>query len=236
MQITAKLISKELKSLANPKIAEHSKRFFKTGKGEYGYGDKFLGIRVPVLRKLVRSYLCIELQQIQHLLESIYHEERLFALLLLVEKFQRGSQKEQKSIYKLYLDNTANINNWDLVDCSAHKIVGPYLADKKRLVLYKLCKSESLWERRIAIISTYYFIKLNDFEDALNLSSALLNDKHDLIHKAVGWMLREIGNRDLATEKAFLKPHYKAMPRTTLRYAIEKFPEVDRKKYLLGEV
>ena len=236
MQITVKIIREELKSLADPVIAEHSQRFFKTGKGEYGYGDKFLGIRVPVLRKLVKTYLGIELKQVQSLLKSTYHEERLLALLLLIAKFERGNKKQQTTIYKLYLSNTAFINNWDLVDCSAHKIVGPYLHDKNRQILYKLCKSKNLWERRISIMSTYFFIKHDEFEDTLKLSELLLEDKHDLIHKAVGWMLREIGNRDRETEKVFLKTHYKNMPRTMLRYAIEKFPEIERKAYLSGKV
>ena len=223
MQMTTKAIRVELKNLADPAIAEHSGRFFKTGKGEYGYGDKFHGIRVPVLRKLVKTYLDIELNQVQSLLESTYHEERLLALLLLVAKFERGNKKEQTTIYKLYLGNTAFINNWDLVDCSAHKIVGPYLNDKSKQVLYKLSKSENLWERRIAIMSTYHFIKQGKFDETLKISAVLLNDEHDLIHKAVGWMLREVGNRNREAEKAFLKTHYKTMPRTMLRYAIEKF-------------
>ena len=236
MQITVKTIREELKNLADPAIAEHSQRFFKTGKGEYGYGDKFLGIRVPVLRKLVKTYLSIELRQVQSLLKSAYHEERLLALLLLVAKFERGSKQEKAVIYKLYLSNTTFINNWDLVDCSAHKIVGPYLHDKNRQILYKLCKSKNLWEKRISIMSTYFFIKHDEFEDTLKLSELLLEDKHDLIHKAVGWMLREIGNRDRETEKAFLKTHYKNMPRTMLRYAIEKFSQPERKAYLSDKV
>ncbi len=232
----SKEISKILRDLADPSIAEHSQRFFKTGKGEYGEGDKFLGIRVPVLRQQAKKYVAMPLKEIQRLLKSVFHEERLCALLMLVLKFSKGNQKEQASIYKLYLDNTKYINNWDLVDSSAHQIVGAYLENKDKKVLYKLSKSDDLWERRIAIMSTFHFIKKNKFTTTLDLAKQLINDEEDLIHKAVGWMLREIGNRELAVEKAFLKTRYKKMPRTMLRYAIEKFPESERKKYLQGVV
>jgi 3-methyladenine DNA glycosylase AlkD len=167
---------------------------------------------------------------------SEFHEERLFALLLLVQKFTKGDEKEKETIYNLYLDHTKYINNWDLVDSSAQNIVGNYLEDRDKKILYKLSQSSSLWERRIAIMSTFYFIKKHRFEDALKISARLIDDKEDLIHKAVGWMLREIGNRDLTIEKAFLKTHYPKMPRTMLRYAIEKFPQQERKEYLQGVV
>ncbi len=232
--MTSKEISKILRSIADPEIAEHSQRFFKTGKGEYGEGDRFLGIRVPVLRKEAKKYTITSLSEIQKLLHSSFHEERLCALFLLVQRFTKSNEEDRKRIYDLYLNNTTYINNWDLVDSSAYHIVGMYLADKKKQPLYELAKSDSLWERRIAILATFYFIKVNNFDDALEISKLLINDKEDLIHKAVGWMLREIGKRDIAVERTFLKEHYKEMPRTMLRYAIEKFPEKERKRYLQG--
>lgn len=234
--MTAKEISQKLRSLADPAIAEHSQRFFKSGEGEYGEGDRFLGLRVPVLREQVKKYQTATLKDVQQLLKSTFHEERLFALLLLVHKFRKGDDDEKTAIYRLYLNNTRYINNWDLVDSSAPQIVGGYLESEDRQVLYELVQSDSLWERRIAIMATFHFIRHHQFNHTLKLSRQLLNDKEDLIHKAVGWMLREIGKRDLATEKAFLKNHYKKMPRTMLRYAIEKFPERERKKYLQGTV
>lgn len=233
--ITAATISKRLRVLANPANAEHAQRYFKTRKGEYGEGDQFLGIRVPVLRAQVRLCEAIALEEIQKLLMSAYHEERLFALLLLVRQFAKGTAEEQTAIYRLYLTNTQFINNWDLVDSSAHKIVGSYLESRDRKILYKLARSNSIWERRIAIISTFHFIAINQFDDALKLAKLLLNDDEDLIHKAVGWALREIGKRDVTVEKAFLQVHNKNMPRTMLRYSIERFPEPIRKQYLAGK-
>ncbi len=232
----SKQISKILRGLADPSIAKHSLRFFKTGKGEYGEGDRFLGIRVPVIRKEVKKIKGISLSEIQQLLHSHFHEERLCALFLLIQRFNKSNKKDQKRIYELYLNNTACINNWDLVDSSAYQLVGVYLQDKNKQPLYDLAKSDNLWERRIAIIATFHLIKLSRFHDALEISNLLLHDKEDLIHKAVGWMLREIGKRNIAVEQAFLKKHCKKMPRTMLRYAIEKFPEQERKKYLQGLV
>lgn len=229
-------IMDHLHSLANPEIAEHSQRFFKTAEGEYGFGDKFLGIRVPVIRQAVKKFRTIPLSVAEKLLKSEYHEVRLYALLLLVFRFSKSSVDEQDEIYRLYLNNTQYVNNWDLVDSSAHHIVGAYLGNKDRSVLYDLLKSNSLWERRIAIMSTFYFIRKNQFGDTLHISEQLLIDQEDLIHKAVGWMLREVGKRDLAIELAFLKAHYQKMPRTMLRYAIEKFSKEERKKYLSGKV
>ncbi len=231
-----KEISRTIKDFADPAIAGHSQRFFKTGKGEYGEGDKFLGVRVPVLRKLAKQFEHVSLNAIQSLLKSPYHEERLCALLLLARKFEKGDNDERKRIYTLYLNNTRHVNNWDLVDSSAHQIVGSYLTNRSRRPIYKLARSKDIWERRIAMMSTYAWIKNNDFDDALAISTMLLQDKHDLIHKAVGWMLREVGNRHLSVEKTFLKKYYKEMPRTMLRYAIEKFPDNERKKYLSGNV
>ncbi len=232
--MTAKHISEILRDLADPTIAEHSQRFFKTRKGQYGEGDNFLGIRVPILREQAKQFSDMPLKEGRSVLKSAFHEERLCALLILVQKFAKGAEKERAAIYTLYIKNTKYINNWDLVDSSAHQIVGGFLADKDKQPLYTFTQSKSLWERRIAIIATYHFIKKNQFNDALSISKSLLKDKEDLIHKAVGWMLREVGKRDLATEQTFLQLHYKQMPRTMLRYAIEKFPERERKKYLNG--
>ncbi len=234
--MTVRQISKELQDVADPVIAEHSQRFFKTGKGEYGEGDKFLGIRVPVLRALAKKYKDASIREIQYLLQSKFHEERLFALFLLVQKFNKSNTEDKKIVFNLYLKNTRYINNWDLVDCSAPAIVGGFLENKDRCLLYKLCRSKNLWERRMAVMATFAFIKNNQFSDTLSISELLIGDKEDLIHKAVGWMLREIGNRNPVAEKKFLKVHYKEMPRTMLRYAIEKFPENERLKYLRGVI
>ena len=232
--MTAQEISKILRRLADPQIAEHSQRFFKTGKGQYGDGDQFLGIRVPVLREQAKKLKDTPLGEVRRLLQSDFHEERLCALLLLVQKFSQGDAADQKSVYELYLKNTRCINNWDLVDLSAYLIVGAYLADKDKHLLYTLARSKNLWERRIAIMSTFHFIKHQQFADTLALAGLLLTDQEDLIHKAVGWMLREVGKRDSAVEKQFLKTRYLRMPRTMLRYAIEKFPESERLEYLKG--
>lgn len=229
-------ITSYLEDLADPDIAQHSQRFFKTGVGEYGYGDKFLGIRVPVLRKAVKSFQDTALIEITQLLKSKYHEVRLFSLLLLVHQFSRSDAIKREKIFKLYLKHTKYINNWDLVDSSAHYIVGAWLIDKDRSVLYELAQSKQLWERRIAIMATFYFIKKDQFDDTLKLSKILINDPEDLIHKAVGWMLREVGNRDIRSEEKYLKQHYKKMPRTMLRYSIERFSKERRQAYLKGEI
>ena len=231
-----KIIHNDLLQLANEQIAEHSQRFFKTGKGEYGEGDIFLGIRVPLLRKLVKKYRGISITEVRKLLHSKFHEERLLAVLMLVQLFKSGDESVQKQVYDLYLENTEYINNWDIVDISASNIVGAHLYEKDKAPLYDLVQSKNLWERRIAIIATFYFIRQNEFDDTLKLAKILLNDKEDLIHKAVGWMLREVGKREIELEEEFLQEHYKIMPRTMLRYAIEKFPETSRKMYLRGEV
>ncbi len=230
--MTVSEIQRVLRGLGDADYAVHSQRFFKTGKGEYGEGDRFLGIRVPVLRQQVRAYRGLPIAQTLKVLQSRWHEERLFALLLLVDSFNRGNKNDQREIYRQYLANTKYVNNWDLVDLSAHHIVGGWLADRSRRPLYSLAASKSLWERRIAIIATFYLIKHDDFDDALEIARRLLHDKHDLIHKAVGWMLREIGKRDLATEIEFLDRYGATMPRTMLRYAIERFPDGDRLGYL----
>ena len=234
--MSVRIITDYLQRLADPEIAEHSQRFFKTGKGEYGEGDLFLGIRVPVVRKAVNKFKHTPMETIEELIQSDYHEIRLFSLLSLVDRFIRGAPDVQKNIYQLYLNHTRYINNWDLVDSSAHYIVGAYLENKHKTILDDFSTSDSLWERRIAIMSTFFYIKRNHFTDTLHIAKVLLRDKEDLIHKAVGWMLREIGNRDLKVETAFLKSHYKTMPRTMLRYAIEKFSKEERLKYLNGEI
>ena len=227
-------IQKDLRKSANPRKAKVLQRFFKTGPGQYGEGDVFLGITVPESRKIARKYENSSFQEIEKLLESKVHEERLVALLILVEKYNNIS--ERQDIIEFYLKNTKYINNWDLVDLSSDKILGEYLLDKEKSVLYNLAKSNNIWERRIAIVSTYSFIKNNEFNETIKISKMLLDDKHDLIHKAVGWMLREVGKRDLAAEELFLRENYKKMPRTMLRYAIERFPEAKRKAYLNGEI
>ncbi len=232
--MSAREIQRMLRSLGNCQLAEHARRYFKAGNGQYGEGDRFLGIRVPVLRSHVKKCRGMEMGQVRRLLKSAYHEERFFALLLLVDRFTAGVESDKKAVYDLYLSHTRYINNWDLVDTSAAAIVGAYLRDKDKQPIYELATSPSLWERRIAIIATFHMIKNNDFFDALNICHILKTDPEDLIHKAVGWMLREIGKRDLRVEKSFLARHYKDMPRTMLRYAIEKFPEKERKMYLKG--
>lgn len=230
---TLKKLLRDLKKIRNPQKAKDYARFFKTGRGEYGYGDKFLGITVPAQRKIVKQYYKdISPDDIEFLLQSIYHEERLTALLILVAKFKKATAEVKKDIYKFYLHNLRQINNWDLVDVTCRDIVGAYLYDKNRIILFQLAKSKNLWKRRIAVISTFYFISKNDFADSLKIAKLLLKDKHDLIHKAVGWMLREIGKRSVATEEKFLDEYATVMPRTMLRYAIEKFAENIRKSYL----
>ena len=229
-------IKRETKKQANPKQAVILQRFFKTGKGEYGEGDIFYGIKVPVQRIIEKQFKELAFDDIKVLISSKVHEERLIAAFILVDQYKKGDEKKKKTVFDFYLKNRKGINNWDLVDLSAPKIVGEYLLDKEKDLLYKFARSKDLWEKRIAILSTLTFIRDHFFEDTLNISEILLNDKHDLIHKAVGWMLREVGNRDMQTEEEFLRKHYKTMPRTMLRYAIEKFPEKKRKDYLEGRI
>jgi 3-methyladenine DNA glycosylase AlkD len=229
-------IHDRLQKLGNKERAESSKWFFKTGPGEYGEGDIFLGLSAPQLRRLAKEYRHISISDALELLRSRFHEERALALLILIHIFSKANQQTKKEIYEAYLKHTRFINNWDLVDLSAPHIVGQFLMDKSRRPLYRLAKSNSLWERRISIIATLWFIRASDFSDTLGISELLLADKEDLIHKAVGWALREAGKRDLATEENFLREHYKSMPRTMLRYAIERFPEAKRQAYLKGKV
>ncbi len=228
-------LKKELQNMANSGQAKILQKFFKTGEGEYGEGDIFLGIKVPIQRQIAKKY-DLNLNDIQDLLKSEIHEYRLVALFILIHKYKKSEVKHKEEIFNFYLNNSKKINNWDLVDLSASKIVGNWLIDKPKDILYKLAESENLWEKRIAIISTFTFIRKEEFEDTLAISELLLKDKHDLIHKAVGWMLREVGKRDEEVLEGFLKKHYSDIPRTTLRYAIERFEEEKRKKYLTGKV
>ena len=232
----ARTIKSKVKGLANKKNAEVAQRFFKTGPGEYGEGDIFLGIRVPVLRELAKENQAITIKEAEHLLKSPIHEERLLALFILIRIYSKAEEVIKKNIYELYLKSTKFINNWDLVDVSAEYIVGDFLLDKGKNPLYQLAKSKNLWDRRISIMSTFCFIKRRQYSETLKVAKTLLNDKEDLIHKAVGWMLREVGKRDISLEEEFLKAHYKKMPRTMLRYAIEKFPETKRQGYLKGKI
>ncbi len=234
--MTTQKIQKRLRQFATEEKARILQRFFKTGPGEYGEGDIFLGVVVPDIRKVAREFQGVSLGEIEALLSSTVHEERLLALLMLVHAYANGDDTLKKKSYRLYLKNTKYINNWDLVDLTAPNIVGAYLSNKSRKPLYALARSKDLWKRRIAILATFHFIKRDDFHDTLGISRILLADEHDLLHKAVGWMLREIGKRDLPAEERFLKPHYRNMPRTMLRYAIERFPEAKRLKYLKGTV
>jgi len=230
-----KEVLKELNLLRNPPKAKILQGFFKTGKGEYGEGDLFLGISVPQSRKIAIKYKNLPFSEIQKLLKLRIHEARLIALLILVENFKKADEKTRKVIYEFYLLSTEYINNWDLVDLSAGNIVGNYLEEKDTSILVKLAKSESLWERRIAVISTFDFIMHKNAKETLKIAEILINDKEDLIQKAVGWMLREVGKRvSQEVEEEFLNKYYRTMPRTTLRYAIERFDPKLREKYLKG--
>ncbi len=234
--MSIKEIREKMSRVASPERAEFSQRFFKTGKGEYAEGDVFIGLTVPDLRKIARDYQAIAYKDVLKLLKSPIHEERLLALIILCLKYAKADDEEKQQIYDLYLAHTKFINNWDLVDVSAPHIVGAYLFERDRQPLYELAVSKSLWERRIAVVAPFHFIRQHDFDDLLKIAELLLTDKHDLIHKAVGWMLREIGKRNQAYEEAFLQAHYKQMPRTMLRYAIERFEETTRRQYLTGQI
>lgn len=235
--VTVELLKRELRKNASQEKAKILSRFFKTGPGQYGAGDKFLGITVPKQRVVAKQFFDLSLYDLQKLLNSVYHEERLTALLILVLKYPRVDKKEQKKIYKFYLENTHNINNWDLVDLTAEKIIGPYLEGKGKNILFKLARSKNLWEKRIAILSTFHYIKKGESKLTLKIAQILLSDEHDLMHKAVGWMLREVGKRcGEKEEEEFLKKYYKKMPRTMLRYAIERFAENKRLKYLKNKI
>jgi 3-methyladenine DNA glycosylase AlkD len=227
-----KIIRRALRRYRDKEKAKVLQGFFKTGPGEYAEGDLFLGVTVPVLRKLAKQFKDIELKSVVVLLKSSIHEERLIALLILIIKYRGSNLKGKKEIYRIYLDNTRYINNWDLVDVTAKHIVGDFLRDRDKDVLYELARSPLLWDRRIAILSTFHFIENHQFDDTLKIAGILLSDRHDLIHKAVGWMLREVGKRNLEAEEKFLRKNHMVMPRTMLRYAIEKFPKNKRDRYL----
>src|SRR5262245_3998514 len=225
-----------LRELADDEVAAGMRRFFKTGPGQYGEGDRFLGIKATPLRQLAREFRSLPVGEARKLLASAFHEARMLALLVLVRAFEKGDEPSREPIYDLYLANTARVNNWDLVDASAPAIVGGFLAGRDRGPLTRLARSASLWERRIAVVATLHFTRRGDFADTLRLAGLLLEDREDLIHKAVGWMLREVGKRDQAVLEGFLAGHCRRMPRTMLRYAIERFPEGRRRQYLRGEV
>ena len=227
-------IRRELKSMADPNKAAIMQRFFKTGPGQYGEGDIFIGVMVPQSRRVAKKFCQLPLGEVRTLLYSHIHEERLVALLILAWRYGTASSREKEDIVKFYLDHIKQVNNWDLVDLSAPNILGAHLVDRdnrQRRLLYRLTKSENVWERRIAILATYHFIRNGYFSDTLKIAEMLLQDRHDLMHKAAGWMLREVGKRDAAAEEAFLEKHCNVMPRMMLRYAIERLPENKRRRY-----
>lgn len=226
--MTAEFILNELHSISNPEKAVFLQRFFKTGKGQYAEGDVFLGIVVPLVRNVAKAATQTPVSELQLLLDSEYHEARLVALLIVAEQFKKASREKQTELFEFYLRNSSRINNWDLVDVTCAHVVGKYLLDKDRSVLYSMAESSLLWEQRIAIVSTIAFIRDRQFDDTLALSEMLLGHKHDLMHKAVGWMLREVGKRDKEILVDFLERNVSRMPRTALRYAIEHFSPEER--------
>lgn len=230
--MTADDVKRELDKNENPADAKFLQRFFKTGKGQYGEGDIFIGLRVPLTRKIAGSFKTLPLNEVEVLLESPIHEHRLCALIILAEDSKKADTAKKQAIYDLYLKRTDRINNWDLVDVSCRDIVGGYLMDKPRDVLYSLARSDNMWERRIAIVSTWAFIRVGQLEDTFKLAKILMKDTHDLIHKAVGWMLREAGKKDEDSLRAFLDEHARAMPRTMLRYSIERLSSDDKLRYM----
>jgi 3-methyladenine DNA glycosylase AlkD len=225
-------LKKEIQKLADPQKAKILQRFFKTQKGEYGEGDIFLGVNVPLLRKIAKKHKDLSLTDLRKLIQSKFHEYRQLALFVLVSQYQSSDNRRKKELFDFYLSQIKYINNWDLVDLSASQIVGNFLLERGKKILYKLARSNHLWSRRIAIVATYAFIKNNQFNDTLKIATILLDDRHDLIHKATGWMLREVGKRNQALEEEFLQQYYQQMPRIMLRYAIEKFNPTKRKFYL----
>lgn len=229
---TAAAALRRLREFSTPEQAQVSLRYFKTGPGQYGEGDRFLGVRAPELRIVTREFRGLPLAEVMKLLESPWHEARALALLILVEQYKRGDAATRETIFEAYLRNTARINNWDLVDVSAPHIVGAHVRNGNRTILRKLAKSKSLWERRIAIIATQHLIRGGEVEETLRIAALLIDDREDLIHKAVGWMLREVADRDRPAAERFLREHLANMPRTMLRYAIEKFPPDLRREYL----
>jgi 3-methyladenine DNA glycosylase AlkD len=233
---TLAAIRKEIRASGDPQRATQSLRFFRTGPGDYGEGDRFLGLTVPEMRKIARKYRQLGDDAAVELLASEWHEERLIALMLLVDGYERGDEKRRKAIHRAYLDNARWINNWDLVDLSAAQVVGRHLEANNISLLERLARSKNLWDRRIAIVSTFAFLRGGELGPTLKIAEMLLRDSHDLIHKAVGWLLREVGKRDRSVLDEFLRKHYPTMPRTALRYAIERHPEATRKRYLAGTI
>jgi 3-methyladenine DNA glycosylase AlkD len=231
--MNARDVQTRLRSFANSADAAFLPGFFKTGPGQYGEGDRFIGVRVPAIRKVAKEFSSLPLPEVMRLLHSKIHEERLTALVILVLQTEKGDAEIRRRVYELYLANTKHINNWDLVDLSAPQLVGVHLNDKSRKPLYQLAKSSWLWDRRISILATFHFIRQGDHADTLRIAKMLLADKQDLIHKAVGWMLREVGKRDQVALESFLDKDHHIMPRTMLRYAIERFPEKRRQAYLV---
>lgn len=229
---TLSSIKRDLQRLSTPAKAKASAWFFKTGKGEYGEGDHFLGITVPEQRQIAKKYRDLPLRDVLSLLKSKFHEHRLTAVFLLADQYRRADKKTRERIVRAYLASTRFINNWDIVDSSAPQILGEYLLKRPRTILYRLARSKNLWERRIAILATQIFIRNGEFSDTLSIAAILLRDPEDLLHKAVGWMLREVGDRDRKRERKFLDRNAHRMPRTMLRYAVEKFPHSLRSKYL----
>jgi 3-methyladenine DNA glycosylase AlkD len=229
-------LRRDIRALGSPERAKHSLRFFRTGPGEYGEGDKFFGLSVPEMRAIAKRYRDLGHDEVLELLQSEWHEDRLVALLLLVDNYKRGDDARRQRIHRAYLTNTKRINNWDLVDMSAGQVVGGHLEVTEISLLERLARSKDLWERRIAIVATFHFIKHHQLAPTLRIAELLLSDSHDLIHKAVGWMLREVGKKDRKVLDAFLAKHYRTMPRTMLRYAIERHPETVRKRYLAGTI
>ncbi|MDO8425159.1 MAG: DNA alkylation repair protein [bacterium] len=225
-------IKRAIRSAADPSRAAACARFFKTGAGEYAQGDQFLGVTVPTMRTIAKQYHACSFTHAEQLLQSRSHEDRFVALLLLIARFNGGDAREQRAVYQCYLHNTVRVNNWDLVDTSAYHIVGAYLLRRPRGVLARLARSPQLWERRIAIVATYAFIRHGQLTDTFRIAQILLRDPHDLIHKATGWMLREAGKRSTAALETFLRLHAAAMPRTMLRSAIERLPSDARSMYL----
>ncbi len=240
MSKTAATAKKRLRDFATDKNAQIARWFFKTGKGGYSEHDRFIGVKVPNTRLVAKEFLDLPLSQIQILFKSKIHEERLLALVILVLRSKKANPKTLAMLYQFYTKNIQHVNNWDLVDLSAEHVMGRHLFRQPRKhvekILRKLALSSDLWKKRISILTTFHFIREKDFQMTLQMADLLLEDEHDLIHKAVGWMLREVGNRDLKTEENFLRSRYRKMPRTMLRYAIEKFPEAKRQKYLKGQI
>lgn len=234
--MTARILQRRLRVFSDPEKARVLRRFFKTGPGEYGEGDRFLGVMVPDIRRTVREFQNVPLAEVRKLLRSPFHEERLLALLILVRQYERADERRRAAIYSLYLRSTRSVNNWDLVDLTAPNIVGIHLKNRSRRPLYALARSHDLWKRRIAILATFAFLRDGQYDDSLAIARSLLHDEEDLIHKAAGWMLREVGKRDQRVLETFLRTHCRSMPRTMLRYAIERFPKAKRRQYLNGSV